>query len=84
MWVCRTAESACTCPYLHAFIGRSKGTVAVTPAGAIKLEYNWGAPLGGTGIDEFSIDDQGRLRLCTIATVGDDSVEYCQIYNRKR
>lgn len=77
----------CTClrlPLSAWPAGRSKGTVAVTPAGAIKLEYNWGAPLGGTGIDEFSIDDQGRLRLCTIATVGDESVEYCQIYNRKR
>lgn len=63
--------------------GRSKGRVGITPKGTIQLQYNWGAPHGGTGIDEFSIDPQGRLRLCTIATVGNESVEYCQVYNKK-
>ena len=58
--------------------------MGVTPKGTIQLQYDWPEPLGGRGIDEFSIDKQGRLRLCTIATVRDDSVEYCQVYNRKK
>jgi hypothetical protein len=74
-----TMLSCCASP-----AGRAKGAVAVTPKGTIQLQYNWGAPHGGTGVDEFSIDKQGRLRLCTLATVADDSVQYCQVYNRKR
>jgi hypothetical protein len=57
--------------------------VGVTPKGTIQLQYNWGAPHGGTGLDEFSIDPKGRLRLCTLATVADESVEYCQVYNKR-
>lgn len=63
--------------------GRSKGSVGVTPKGTIQLQYNWGAPHGGTGVDEFSIDPKGRLQLCTLATVADESVEYCQVYNKR-
>lgn len=58
--------------------------MTVTPRGSIQLDYTWGAPHGGRGVDDFSIDDQGRLRLCTIATVADESVEYCQVYNKKK
>jgi hypothetical protein len=86
---CTTALSwlnAVVCPVAHACAaaGKSRGSVAVSPKGTIQLRYTWGAPHGGSGFDDFSIDDKGRLRLCTIATVANESVEYCQVYNKQR
>jgi len=35
----------------------------ITPKGTLVLEYSWEEPHAGTGIDEFSVDEQGYL--CT-------------------
>jgi hypothetical protein len=60
--------------------------VCVTPQGTIRMTISWGAPHGGTSVDELSIDVQGRLRISTTmrATVGDKSVTYCQVYDKQR
>jgi hypothetical protein len=68
---------------LLACAGHSTGRVSVTAKGTIKLEYSWGPPHAGQAVEEFRIDERGRLLLHTVGTVGNETVEYTQVYTRK-
>jgi hypothetical protein len=57
--------------------------VVASPQGTLVLRYEWDAPHAGHATDEFSIDEQGRLRLATAVQVGDATAGYVQIYRRK-
>lgn len=63
--------------------GRAHGQVQVTSQGTIKLRYSWDQPHSGHAVDEFSIDEQGRLQLTTVVNVAGDSASYTQVYRRK-
>jgi hypothetical protein len=64
--------------------GRSQGRVQISPKGTINLEYTWDHPHSGRATDEFSIDNEGQLRLYTVVHVGGESASYLQVYRRKR
>jgi hypothetical protein len=64
--------------------GRSHGRVQISPKGTINLQYSWDAPHGGQATDEFSIDEQGRLRLYTVVHVDGQSASYVQVYRRRK
>ncbi|KAF8056366.1 hypothetical protein HT031_006365 [Scenedesmus sp. PABB004] len=63
--------------------GGSTGAARLTRWGSVVLQYEWGAPHAGRGVDEFSLDEAGRLRVATTITVGGQSASYTQIYARR-
>jgi len=64
--------------------GKSRGQVQISSKGTIILHYTWEHPYSGRAVDEFSIDEQGRLRLTTVVTVNNEVAKYVQVYRRKR
>jgi hypothetical protein len=47
------------------------------------IEYEWGAPHAGRGIDEFTLDDEGQLILTSKLFVGGETAGYRHVYHRK-
>jgi hypothetical protein len=59
------------------------GRVRLTPHGTLLLHYEWGAPLAGRGLDEFSVS--GDTLLVTHTNwVGGQEVRYREVYRRAR
>jgi hypothetical protein len=64
--------------------GRANGRAQISAKGTIQLQYSWDQPHAGYATDEFSIDEQDRLRLATVVHVGGQTASYVQVYRRKR
>lgn len=71
-------------PHLLLYTGKSSGLARITPHGSVRLEYEWGSPFGGRGVDEFRLDAQGRLVIACTIYVDDESASYTHVYNRKQ
>lgn len=63
--------------------GQATGKVTVTPKGTIRVQASWGEPLAGQADDEFSIDEQGRLHMVQVTTIGGETVRCRTVYNRR-
>ncbi|WIA35037.1 hypothetical protein OEZ86_003528 [Tetradesmus obliquus] len=63
--------------------GRSTNVARLTPWGSVVIEYEWGAPHAGRGVDEFKLDEEGRLVLECKLMVGGQTAGYRHVYNRK-
>jgi hypothetical protein len=63
--------------------GKSSNVARLTPWGSVVIEYEWGAPHAGRGIDEFKLDEEGRLILECKLVVGGETAGYRHVYHRK-
>lgn len=64
--------------------GQHRGRVAVSPTGGLTLFVDWDEPLGGNGEDEFVLVNDDELHVTTTLRCRGQTVQYTQVYTRKR